>query len=308
MAIIAFFGLGHMGLPMARNLVQAGHDVRAFDLSAEALAAARTHGLTTVGSAAEAVAGATAVITMLPKGTHVLDCYRPDGEIFTHAEPGALFIDSSTIDISDAHQAHRNAIAAGFRPVDAPVSGGAAGAAAATLTFMVGGRDADVVAATPILEAMGKRIVACGEAGSGQAAKVCNNMILGVSMIAVSEAFVLGESLGLSHQAMFDVVASSSGQCWSITSNCPVPGPVPTSPANNDYQPGFAVNLMVKDLLLAVSAADQGGADTALGRHAAQIFEDFARDGGDLDFSAVIQAIRGRSGTPARSPAERTQP
>jgi 3-hydroxyisobutyrate dehydrogenase len=290
MAVIGFVGLGNMGGPMAANLVKAGHIVRGADLMPEAIAAAKAAGVQTVTTAAETAQGAEIVITMLPAGKHVLDVYPV---LLAAAAPGTLFIDCSTIDVADARAAHALAEAAGQASVDAPVSGGVGGAVAGTLTFMAGGTDDAFARARPILSAMGGKIVHCGPAGSGQAAKSCNNMILGISMIAVSEAFVLAEKLGLSHQSLFDVASSSSGQCWSLTSYCPAPGPVPNSPANRDYAPGFAVGLMLKDLKLAQAAAEAAGADTALGRHAAEIYAAFAEKGqAGKDFSAIIQMVR----------------
>jgi len=224
----------------------------------------------------------------------VLEAYLPGAGIIGTVDPGTLLIDCSTIDVADAIAARELAVAAGHRGMDAPVSGGTVGAEAGTLTFMVGAAADDFAAARPILEVMGGRVVHCGGSGAGQAAKICNNMILGVSMIAVSEAFVLGEKLGLSHQALFDVASASSGQCWSLTSYCPVPGPVPTSPANNDYKAGFAATLMLKDLKLAREAAQSAKANTALGAQAARIYEDFAQKGqGGTDFSAIINLVRG---------------
>ncbi len=273
---------------MAANLARAGHAVRGFDVSPVSV-----EGVELAASAADAVRGAEIVLTMLPAGRHVLSVYD---EVLPAASPATLFIDSSTIDVDSARTAHERARSAGMMSLDAPVSGGTGGAAAGTLTFMAGGEDAAFARARPVLEAMGKRIVHCGGAGTGQAAKICNNMILGISMIAVSEAFVLAEKLGLSHQALFDVASTSSGQCWSLTTYCPVPGPVPASPANRDYQAGFAVALMLKDLRLAQDAASASGAHTALGAHAAEIFGalDAAGQGGS-DFSSVIRAIRDRS-------------
>jgi 3-hydroxyisobutyrate dehydrogenase len=288
---IAFIGLGNMGLPMATNLVKAGHTVRGYDVVPAAIEAAAQAGIKTAANAAEAVTGAQFVISMLPNGRLVLELYGSG--ILQAAAPGTLFIDSSTIDVDSARGAHELAEAAGMASLDAPVSGGVGGAAAGTLTFMAGG-DAEAFArAKPILELMGKKIVHCGGPGAGQAAKICNNMILGISMIAVGEAFVLGESLGLSHQALFDVASTSSGQCWSLTTYCPVPGPVPASPANNAYKPGFSAALMLKDLLLSQEAASSTGATTALGKHAAEIYQRFVTDGqGGVDFSGVINAIR----------------
>ena len=289
MATIGFIGLGNMGAPMAANLVRAGHSVRGYDLSPTAMAAASDLGIDLAGSAAEAVGGAGAVITMLPAGKHVAECYAG---ILPEAAAGTLFIDCSTIDVAAAQAAHQAAAGARMDSVDAPVSGGVGGAQAGTLTFMAGGAEAAFARAEPILQAMGKRIVRCGEAGAGQAAKVCNNMILGISMIAVSEAFVLAERLGLSHQALFDVASTASGQCWSLTSYCPVPGPVPASPANRDYAPGFATALMLKDLTLAQEAAAASGASTPLGAHAAAIYARFAEHSAALDFSAIVRAVR----------------
>ena len=291
MARIAFIGLGNMGGPMAASLVKAGHAVAGFDPAEAARAAAAEAGVTIAAKLAEAAAGADAIITMLPNGRLVLDCLQT---LLPAAPRGALFIDSSTIDVADARAAHAAAAEAGMAFADAPVSGGTMGAAAATLTFMVGATPDAFARAQPILAHMGRKIVHCGEAGAGQAAKICNNMILGISMIAVSEAFVLGEKLGLSHQALFDVAATSSGQCWALTTNCPVPGPVPGSPANRDYKPGFATALMLKDLKLSQDCAAKFGADTALGQHATALYEAFAAAGGAAeDFSGIIRSIRG---------------
>ena len=291
---VAFLGLGNMGLPMASNLVEAGHSVTGFDPSSHVQAEARQAGLVMAESAVAAVGGAEAVFTMLPAGRHVVGVMD---EVLAHSEAGTLYVDCSTIDVASARAVHEKARACGMETVDAPVSGGVGGAVAGTLTFMAGGDVEAFGRARPLLERMGRRIVHCGGAGAGQAAKICNNMMLGISMIAVGEAFVLGEKLGLSHQALFDVASTSSGQCWSLTTYCPVPGPVPASPANAGYKPGFAAALMLKDLRLARDAADSAGADTALGRHAAEMYESFERDGhAGLDFSAIIEAIRGRSG------------
>jgi 3-hydroxyisobutyrate dehydrogenase len=280
-----------MGGPMAANLARAGWRVRAFDLSAAALDAARAAGLEVAGSAAAAAEGAEAVITMLPAGGHVLAVWP---EIAEAAPEGALLIDSSTIDVDSARRAHALAAARGRLSADAPVSGGVGGARAGTLTFMVGGAAEAFARAEPILKAMGRAVLHCGEAGAGQAAKICNNMILGVSMIGVCEAFALAEKLGLSHRALFDVASVSSGQCWSLTSYCPVPGPVPTSPANDGYRPGFAASLMLKDLRLAQAAAASAGAATPLGAEAAQLYALFEAMGhGARDFSAVIEMLRG---------------
>ncbi|WP_281202000.1 3-hydroxyisobutyrate dehydrogenase [Nocardia harenae] len=289
---IGFLGLGHMGAPMAANLVKAGHDVLAFDPVPAAQEQARADGATVVPTATEAVAGREVVITMLPNGKLVLDVY---GDILPAAEPDTLFIDCSTIDVADAKTAAERAVAAGHRALDAPVSGGVAGAAAGTLTFMVGGAEADFAAGLPVLEVMGGKVVHCGGAGVGQAAKICNNMLLGVSMVALSEALVLGEKLGLSHQSFYDVVSTASGQSWSLTTYCPVPGPVPTSPANNDYKPGFATALMTKDLGLAANALRDNGVDGQLGTLAAQIYTRFNQADAARDFSAIVTDIRDRS-------------
>ena len=294
MTRIAFIGLGNMGGPMAANLVKAGYEVAGFDFVAAALDHASEHGVTIATSGADAVRGSDVVITMLPAGKHVLDAYRD--ELIAAAAPDTLFIDSSTIDVVDARAARDLVVAAGHRGIDAPVSGGVTGAEAGTLTFMVGATATDFATAEPILTVMGGRVVHCGESGAGQAAKVCNNMILGISMIAVSEAFVLGEKLGLTNQALFDVASAASGQCWALTTNCPVPGPVPTSPANRDYQPGFAGALMAKDLGLALNALESTGVAAELGPLAASIYRRFADEGGaGLDFSAIINTIRARS-------------
>ncbi len=289
MATIAFIGLGNMGAPMAANLLRAGHAVRGYDIAPSASETAANLGIDLAGSARDAVQGADTVITMLPAGKHVVACYA---EILPAASAGALFIDCSTIDVASARAAHAAAGAAGVASIDAPVSGGVGGAQAGSLTFMAGGTAEAFARAEPILQAIGKRIVLCGEAGAGQAAKICNNMILGISMIAVSEAFVLAETLGLSHQALFDVASTASGQCWSLTTYCPVPGPVPASPANRDYAPGFATALILKDLTLAQEAAAASGAQTALGAHAQAIYARFAEHHAGLDFSAIVTAVR----------------
>lgn len=290
MAKIGFIGLGNMGLPMAINLLKAGHLVTGFDVVPAAQQAATGVGISIAASATAAAQAQDIVITMLPNGKLVLNVYD---EILSACAPGCLLIDSSTIDVASARLAHEAAAKAGLASLDAPVSGGVGGAAAGTLTFMAGGADDAFAKAKPVLDLMGKKIVHCGAAGSGQAAKICNNMILGISMIAVGEAFVLAEKLGLSHQALYDVASTSSGQCWSLTTYCPVPGPVPTSPANNDYKPGFAAALMLKDLTLAQEAATATGAATALGKHAAEIYQNFVTAGaGGVDFSSIINEIR----------------
>jgi 3-hydroxyisobutyrate dehydrogenase len=293
MSTIGFIGLGNMGVPMAANLIKAGERVLGFDVVPAARQAAANDGVRIAANAKESVGDADVVITMLPGGEHTVSVWK---DVLPAAKKGALFIDCSTIDVASARTAHALAAERGAASLDAPVSGGVGGAKAATLTFMVGGSADAFARGKAVLERMGKRVVHCGEAGNGQAAKICNNMILGASMIAVSEAFVLGENLGLSHQALFDVASASSGQCWSLTSYCPVPGPVPTSPANNGYKAGFTAALMLKDLKLAREAAESVKAKTALGAHAAKIYEEFATAGQSAaDFSAIINLVREQS-------------
>ncbi|MBF6276179.1 MULTISPECIES: 3-hydroxyisobutyrate dehydrogenase [Mycobacteriales] len=293
MTNVAFLGLGHMGGPMAANLVRAGYQVLAYDPVPAAQEQARADGAEVFDTAAAAVAEAEIVITMLPNGRIVLDVYDA---VLPSAEPGTLFIDCSTIDVADAKRAAEVVVAAGHRALDAPVSGGVGGATAGTLTFMVGGAAEDFAAAQPVLDVMGGKVVHCGGAGVGQAAKICNNMMLGISMIGLSEAIVLGEKLGLTHDKFYDVVSTASGQCWSLTTYCPVPGPVPTSPANNEYRPGFATALMNKDLGLAANALRDNDVEGRFGLLAAEIYEQFNRSAGDLDFSAIVTDIRRRSG------------
>ncbi|RWM73361.1 MULTISPECIES: 3-hydroxyisobutyrate dehydrogenase [Mesorhizobium] len=291
MTTIAFIGLGNMGNPMAANLVKAGYAVHGFDLMPENLVIAKEHGVVVMANAVAAVKEADVVITMLPAGRHVLSVYD---DIAPKAKKGALFIDSSTIDVESARKAHAIAAKHKLLSIDAPVSGGTGGAAAGTLTFMAGGSKNAFAKTEPILKPMAGRIVHCGDDGAGQAAKICNNMILGISMIGVAEAFVLAEKLGLSHQALFDVASNSSGQCWSLTTYCPVPGPVPTSPANNGYRPGFAAALMLKDLKLSQEAAQSAGAVTPLGAEAAQLYALFNAQGhAGADFSGIINFLRG---------------
>jgi 3-hydroxyisobutyrate dehydrogenase len=292
MARIGFIGLGNMGLPMACNLVKAGHLVIGFDVVVAQVGKLSAIGGLAAASVADA-AQADAIITMLPAGEHVREVYVGEGGVFAAAAPGALLIDSSTIDVATTRTIAALAGAKGLAMVDAPVSGGVAGATAATLTFMVGGADADFARARPILEAMGKTIVHAGSAGAGQAAKICNNMILGVSMIAVSEAFLLAEKLGLDATRLFDIASKSSGQCWSMTSYCPVPGPVPTSPANRGYQAGFTAAMMLKDLRLAQDAAREVQAATPLGAAAAELYAKFTERGHAVkDFSGIIEFLR----------------
>ena len=293
MAKIAFIGLGNMGGPMAANLVKAQHQVFAFDVVASALDAAADKGARKAASAAEAVKGAEVVVTMLPAGKHVREVYEKD--VLPNAGKDTLLIDCSTIDVESARHVGALAEKAGLKMIDAPVSGGVGGATAGTLTFMVGGSPSAFAKAKPILEKMGKNIVHAGATGNGQAAKICNNMILGVSMIAVCEGFMLAKRLGLDAQKLFDVASTSSGQCWSLTNYCPVPGPVPTSPANRDYQAGFTAAMMLKDLMLAQQAAQAANATTPLGAEAAQLFSLFVNGGqGAKDFSGIIRMLDGK--------------
>jgi len=298
MTTIAFIGLGNMGLPMARNLLKAGHRVQAFDVTARPVEQAVAAGATAVRDVAASVTDAEFVITMLPAGGQVRDVYLARDGVIGAARPDSLLIDCSTIDVETARAVHAAAATAGFAMLDAPVSGGVAGAEAATLTFMAGGSEAAFAAAKPILEKMGKAVIHAGGPGNGQAAKICNNLILGISMIAVSEAFALADRLGLSPQTLFDISSKASGQCWSLTSYCPVPGPVPSSPANRDYRPGFTAAMMLKDLRLAEAAADAAGGAVGLGREAARIYHDFVAGGrGSLDFSAIIKRFQDADAT-----------
>ncbi len=293
MAKVGFIGVGNMGGPMALNLLKAGHSVKVFDLSADAVKICVDAGGEAAASATDASKDVNIVISMLPKGDHVRGVYLGDNGVIAAANEGTLFIDCSTIDVATAREVAETAVAAGMMMVDAPVSGGVGGASGGTLTFMVGGGAGAFEAAKPVLEVMGKNIVHTGASGNGQAAKICNNMILGISMIAVSEAFVLGEKLGLDHQTLFDIASTASGQCWSLTSYCPVPGPVPTSPANNDYQPGFSAQNMLKDLNLSQEAADGFDASTALGEAATKLYESYVSgEGNAADFSGIINMIR----------------
>ncbi len=292
MTAIAFLGLGNMGGPMSANLVAAGHAVRGYDPAPAVVAVAASNGVTVFDSAADAVAGADVVFTMLPNGDIVKRCYA---EVLPAAREGALFIDSSTISVNDARDVHALAQRHGVAQLDAPVSGGVKGAVAGTLAFMVGGDESALQRARPVLEPMAGKVIHCGAAGAGQAAKVCNNMVLAVQQIVIGEAFVLAEKLGLSAQSLFDVITGATGNCWAVHTNCPVPGPVPTSPANNDFKPGFATALMSKDLGLAMDAVTSTGAAAPLGTHAAEIYAEFiASDAShaDKDFSAVIEALR----------------
>ena len=289
MATIAFLGLGNMGGPMAANLAAAGHEVHGFDLVPALTDAAEAKGVKIFHSGAEAVAEAEVVITSLPSGAIVQACYA---EVLPAAKPGTLFVDTSTISVDDARAINAQAVEHGHEQIDAPVSGGVKGATAGTLAFMVGGTDAAVERARPVLEPMAGKVIHCGGSGNGQAAKVCNNMVLAVQQIAIGEAFVLADKLGLSAQSLFDVVTGATGNCWSVHTNCPVPGPVPTSPANNDFKPGFATALMHKDLGLAMAAVTSTDSAAPLGTHAAEIYATFNEDNADKDFSAVIELLR----------------
>jgi 3-hydroxyisobutyrate dehydrogenase len=294
MAAIGFIGLGNMGLPMARNLLSAGHQLTGFDIVGSELDAAVAAGARAAGSAAGATAGAGVVITMLPEGRHVREVYLGEEGIVARADPRTLLIDCSTIDVDSARSVNQAAMERGLEVLDAPVSGGVAGAENVTLTFMVGGSEAGVARARPILELMGKAIVHTGPTGNGQAAKICNNMMLAISMIGVCEAFVLAERLGLPADKLFEVSSRSSGQCWALTNYCPVPGLVPSSPANREYQAGFTAAMMAKDLRLAQNAAQSVDAPTPMGAQARNLYAMFANGGhGGLDFSAIIRMIAG---------------
>ncbi|MBS0384300.1 MAG: 3-hydroxyisobutyrate dehydrogenase [Proteobacteria bacterium] len=292
MTRVAFIGLGNMGSGMAANQAKAGHEVTAFDLSAEAMKRAAEQGMRGAASAGEAVRDASVVITMLPAGQHVRDVYEQ--AILPNAPKDALLIDCSTIDVDSARTVARDASMQGFRAADAPVSGGTAAAASGALTFMVGCREQDFADMEEALKPMAKAIIRAGDAGAGQAAKICNNMLLGISMIATCEAFVLAERLGLDPQKFFDISSKASGQCWSLTSYCPWPGPVPAAPSNRDYQGGFAAAMMLKDLKLAQEAAMNSGADTPLGGGAQALYAELVDRGhGGRDFSFMLQMLRG---------------
>ena len=294
MARIGFIGLGNMGLPMALNLLRAGHQVEGFDVNGAAVDKLVAEGGAAAGSAKVAAARGDVVVTMLPAGEHVREVYLGALGVLESANGGTLLIDCSTIDVETARAVAAAAEARGLPMVDAPVSGGVGGAQAATLTFMVGGSENAFLRARPLLEPMGKTIVHAGGSGTGQAAKICNNMILGVSMIAVSEAFLLAEKLGLDAQKLFDISSKSSGQCWSMTSYCPVPGPVPASPANRDYEAGFTAAMMLKDLRLAQEAAGAANATTPLGAQAAALYALYAAHGeAGRDFSGIVTFLRG---------------
>ena len=290
MTTIAFLGLGNMGGPMAANLVSAGHTVHGFDPVTALKEAAEAKGATVFDTAADAVAGADVVITSLPNGDIVKSVYA---EVVPAASSGALLIDTSTISVDDARAVNTQATERGLAQIDAPVSGGIKGATAGTLAFMVGGEESAFERAKPVLDPLAGKMIHCGASGAGQAAKLCNNMVLAVQQIAIGEAFVLAEKLGLPVQSLFDVITGATGNCWAVHTNCPVPGPVPTSPANNDFKPGFATALMNKDLGLAMAAVQSAGSSAPLGSHAAEIYEQFAAEHADKDFSAVIEMLRG---------------
>lgn len=294
MAKVGFIGLGNMGGPMAQNLFKAGHSLKVFDLSAEAIKRATDAGAQAVATASDVARDVDVVVTMLPAGQHVRSVYCGDAGLLGVANKGTLFIDSSTIDVTSARDVIAEAEGRGMQMVDAPVSGGVGGATAGTLTFMVGGAQAAFEAAKPFLDVMGKNIFHAGGAGNGQVAKVCNNMLLGISMIGTCEAFVLAEKLGLDGQTLFDIASTASGQCWSMTSYCPVPGPVPASPANRDYAAGFTAAMMLKDLRLAQEAAQGAKAATPLGAEAASLYSLMEASGHDqIDFSGIIKLLRG---------------
>ena len=294
MAKIGFIGLGNMGLPMARNLLGKGHAVIGFDLMDEALEALAEAGGTTAESPAAAVADAEIVVTALPAAQHVKAVYLGADGILARAGPGTVFIDCSTIDVATAREVIAAAEAAGQKMVDSPMSGGVGGATAGTLTFMVGGTDDAVAAARPALEAMGANIRHAGGPGAGSAAKICNNMMLAIQMIAVAEGFSLAEKLGLDAQKLYDISSTATARCWSLNDYCPAPGPVPAAPSNRDYKPGFAAALMLKDLRIAMEAARSSGAATPLGAHATQIYTMMDLAGqADLDFSGVIRFLNG---------------
>jgi len=293
MSKVAFIGLGNMGSGMARNILKAGHDLVVFDLNEQTVADIVAEGAVGASSASDAIEGADAVITMLPAGKHVKSVYLGDEGLIAKASASTVMMDCSTIDVASAREVVSAAAAAGIKMVDAPVSGGVAAAAAGTLTFMVGGEEAAYDAAQPYLDAMGANLVHAGAAGAGQAAKICNNMMLAIQMISVCEGFSLAEKLGLDAQKLFDISSKASGQCWSLTSYCPVPGPVETSPANNDYQPGFAAAMMLKDLRLAKDAIESVDANSPLGVLSEELFSQFAESGHEnTDFSGIINMLR----------------
>ncbi len=293
---ISLIGLGNMGLPMAANLLKAGHHVTGFDLSADLISAHVANGGIGAASITAAIAGAEAIVTMLPAGKHVAAVYLGADGVLANVVGKPILIDSSTIDVATAQRVAAAAAKAGLEMLDAPVSGGTGGAVAGTLTFMCGGSEAAFAAAAPVLQGMGKNIIHAGAAGAGQAAKICNNMMLAVAMFGVSEAFVLADKLGLDRQKLFDITSTSTGQSWALTTYCPAPGPVPTAPSNRDYAGGFAAALMLKDLKLAQDAAESVGAPTPLGAHAARLYQEVNDAGeGGRDFSVVFRWLAGRA-------------
>lgn len=292
MTAVGFIGLGNMGMPMAKNLKKAGFLVKGFDVLPHARTEARACGIHCVETMAEAVRGVDVVISMVPEGKHARAVYLGDEGVLRYANTATIFIDCSTIDVETAREIHSSAKRLGFKMLDAPVSGGVGGAEMATLTFMVGGEEQTLKAVEPVLKAMGSKTVYCGGAGNGEAAKICNNMLLAISMIGTCEAFALGRKLGLVDQIFFDVASKSSGRCWSLDTYCPVPGPVPTSPANREYKPGFATNMMLKDLRLANAAAQSMLVHIPLGRLAEALYSDLSSSGsGHLDFSSIFRLI-----------------
>jgi 3-hydroxyisobutyrate dehydrogenase len=298
MAKVGFIGLGNMGLPMAGNLVKNGHDVKGFDIMEDNLTKAAQAGVKKVSSAADAAKNVDIVVTMVPTGKETLAVYAGSG-VLQAAKAGTLFIDASTIDVGQARQAHELAKAAGMLSLDAPVSGGTVGADGATLTFMCGGSKEAFEKAKPILEGMGRKVVHCGDAGAGQAVKICNNMMMAINMLGVCEGFALGEKLGISHQTLFDVVSTSTGNSFALSNYCPVPGPVPTTPANRDYAPGFMTKLMVKDLALSQSSSQEAAVATPMGAQAHAILRHYMNlvDGAaEKDFSSVANHVRAKKG------------
>jgi 3-hydroxyisobutyrate dehydrogenase len=294
MAKVGFIGLGNMGLPMAGNLVKKGHEVKGFDIMEDNLTKAAQAGIKRVASAADAAKDVDIVVTMVPTGKETLAVYEGAG-VFQAAKKGTLFIDASTIDVGQARKAHDIAKAAGMLSLDAPVSGGTVGADGATLTFMCGGSKEAFEKARPVLEGMGRKVVHCGEAGAGQAVKICNNMMMAINMLGVCEGFALAEKLGISHQTLFDVVSTSTGNSFALSNYCPVPGPVPTTPANRDYAPGFMTKLMVKDLALSQSSSQDAGVATPMGAQAHAILRHYmnmVEGAADKDFSSVANFVR----------------
>ena len=294
MADIAFIGLGNMGSGMAANLVKAGHAVRAFDLNPDAVAKLVELGASAAGDVPTAVKCADVVVTMLPAGPHVKSVYLGEDGVLANTHDDAVLIDYSTIDVDSAREVAAAVAAKGIAFVDAPVSGGVAAAEGGTLTFMVGGPEAAFKGAEPILDAMGRAVIHAGDAGAGQAAKICNNMMLAIHMIGTCEAMNMAKGLGLDPQRFYDIASKASGQSWSLTSYCPVPGPVPAAPSNRDYKPGFAAPMMLKDMRLAMGTAESLGANTPMGKQAADIYERFVAEGGEqMDFSGVIKWLAG---------------